>query len=298
MFACCPSPYCGEGGSGFWPSFDELASLPLSAGGLGILRGCDVLPYSHLASAMQTLPVQDEVLGSWEVPLASALLLAGAGFCGLCPDTQEDSFSDPQFVGFGLQHKLGSLLNEQRRRALLALPAQDRLIEVAESAARPHASEGLQALPEVRFGQTMSAVDFQCRLQFADSLYSQGARCPRGSVVMDRRGKHAVQCRVGAGVANTYSRNAVRDCLLRMAKELQLQVRKEPPLPVQVLGLSTRPPDLVVPDWDNGRDLFLDVVGTSPLPSSYGGDFSPPGGGGGALWLRRLPLRWHLIGLL
>jgi hypothetical protein len=31
---------------------------------------------------------------------------------------------------------------------------------------------------------------------------------------------------------STYRHNVVRDCLLRMAKELQLQVGKEPPLPV------------------------------------------------------------------
>jgi hypothetical protein len=146
----------GEG-PGFGPLQEELAALPLLAGGLGILRGGDVLPYAYLASATQTMSLQVELLGAWEVPLSLALPSARASFCALCDGVH--SFFDPQFIGFGLQHKFGSLLSQQRRRALLALPAQNRLLEVVELAARPHASAWLQALPVVRLGQTMSAVD-------------------------------------------------------------------------------------------------------------------------------------------
>jgi hypothetical protein len=159
------------------------------------------------------------------------------------------------------------------------LPAQNRLLEVVESAAQPHASAWLQALPVVRMNQTMSAVEFQCRLKYnlLIPLYADGACCPQCSAVMDPWGDHAVQCRVGVGLANTFRHNAVWDCLLRMATELLLPIGKEPPLPVQVLGLSTRRPDLVVRDWDNGRDLYLDVVGTSPLALSYRESFTPGG---------------------
>jgi hypothetical protein len=88
------------------------------------------------------------------------------------------------------------------------------------------------------------------------------------------------QCRVGRGVAVTFCHNAVRDLLFRIGKEVEAVVTREPPLPVRVVGFETRRPDLVFLDWDGGRDLYVDVVGTSPLAASYwagGGAFVPGG---------------------
>ena len=81
----------------------------------------------------------------------------------------------------------------------------------------------------------------------------------------------------GRVVANTYRHNQVRDCLYRVAKELQLMVGREPQFPVQAPGLEARRPDLVLFDWDNGRDLYVDVVGSSPLAQSYR-EYYVPGG--------------------
>jgi hypothetical protein len=72
---------------------------------------------------------------------------------------------------------------------------------------------------------------------------------------MDVWGDHAVQCRVGRGVDNTYRHNVVRDCLFRMGNELQVLVGREPQLPVQVWGMEARWPDLVFYGWEHGRDL-------------------------------------------
>jgi hypothetical protein len=83
--------------------------------------------------------------------------------------------------------------------------------------------------------------------------------------------------RVGHGVANTYRHNRVRDCLFRMAKELQVMVGREPQFPVQAPGLEARWPDLVFFDWDNGRDIYVDVVGSSPLAQSYRECYVPGG---------------------
>jgi hypothetical protein len=61
-----------------------------------------------------------------------------------------------------------------------------------------------------------------------------------------------------------------------MGKDVEAVVTREPPLPVRVVGFEMRRPDLVFLDWDGGRDLYVDVVGISPLAASYlagGGDF-------------------------
>ena len=93
-----------------------------------------------------------------------ALRLAQEDFCTEVPVVHQDLMDESVIAGVGLQAKLGSLLSNHRRRALLALPAQERLLEVIESAARPHAGAWLQALPVLRLGQTMAAVEFRGRL--------------------------------------------------------------------------------------------------------------------------------------
>eukprot|EP00884_Botryococcus_braunii_P023020 jgi/Botrbrau1/9401/Bobra.0252s0026.1 len=141
-----------------------------------------------------------------------------------------------------------------------------------QSAARPHASEWLQALPVERMGQIMSIIEIRCRLryQLLIPMFQAGTLCPRCGMCRDRWGDHAVQCRVGRGVANTYRHNAVRDILFRVGKEVEAVVVREPSFPVRVLGFEARRPDFMLQDWEGGWDLSIDVVGTSPLAPSYG----------------------------
>eukprot|EP00884_Botryococcus_braunii_P011270 jgi/Botrbrau1/20143/Bobra.0173s0045.1 len=165
----------------------------------------------------------------------------------------------------------------------LTLPARERLIHVLDSAARPHASGWLQALPVERMGQVMANIEFRCwlRYQLLIPMFPWGGSM---SPVWSGDGSvwyHAVQCRVGRGVAVTSRHNAVWDLLFRIGKEVEAVVTWEPPLPVRVVGFETRRPDLVFLDWDGGRDLYVDVVGTSPLAASYwagGWEFVPGGG--------------------
>eukprot|EP00884_Botryococcus_braunii_P021563 jgi/Botrbrau1/8090/Bobra.0230s0015.1 len=259
----------------------EIAALPLSAGGLGIVRAEDISPVAFLASVLQTQRVQEEVLAGCEVPVSRAVEAARLSFLDVCPDFDWELL-DEAFLDTDVQRKLGELLSNIRRRTLLALPAQERLIQVLDSAARPHASGWLQALPVERMGQVMANIEFRCRLryQLLSPMFPRGAPCPRCGQDMDRFGDHAVQCRVGRGVAVTYRHNAVRDMLFRVGKEVEAVVTREPPLPVRVVGFETRRPDLVFLDWDGGRDLYVDVVGTSPLAASHlagGGAFLPGG---------------------
>eukprot|EP00884_Botryococcus_braunii_P009078 jgi/Botrbrau1/18171/Bobra.53_1s0039.1 len=224
----------GEG-EGFGPLQEDIAALPLSGGALGITRAKDIVPVAFLASVLQTQGVQDEILAGCSAQVGPA------------------SF------------------NYARRQALLAWPAQERVVEVLESAAQPHASGWLQALPVERMGQVMSHIELRCRLryQLLVPMFQAGTPCPRCVMCMNRWGDHAVQCRVGRGEANTYRHNAVRDILFWMGKEVETMVVREPPLPVRVLGFEARRPDLMFQDWEGGRDLYIDVVGTSPLSPSY-----------------------------
>lgn len=94
---------------------------------------------------------------------------------------------------------------------------------------------------------------------------------------LDRWGDRAVQCRVGMGVANTHRLDAVRECLSHFGNVLDMSVRQEPPLSVQVVGREARRPDLGILDRDHGGNCYIDVMGTSPLALSYLGALSPVG---------------------
>lgn len=54
--------------------------------------------------------------------------------------------------------------------------------------------------------------------------------------------------------------------------------------PVQVPGVESRRTDFMMLDWEHGRDIYIDVVGTFPLARSHRAGFVP--GEGGGLWLR------------
>eukprot|EP00884_Botryococcus_braunii_P002612 jgi/Botrbrau1/12351/Bobra.0239s0003.1 len=122
-----------------------------------------------------------------------------------------------------------------RRQAPLALPARKRLVKVVESVARPYAHGWLLGLPVERMGQVIANIEFRCRLRpvpVADPHVREfpgGASCSRCGQEMDRWGDHAVQCRLGRGVAVTFRHNAVRDVLFRIGKEVEAVVTREPP---------------------------------------------------------------------
>jgi hypothetical protein len=266
-------------GSGFGPLQDELAALPLSMGGLGIYRGQDVRPYAFLASALQFRGLQDEILGEWEVPLHPEVQAAREAFSGLVGAFDGAVLEDPEYVQRGLQGKLGLALARLRRDFLLASPALPRVQEVGLSSSLPHASEWLLALPVPRAGQAMLAIDFTCRLRYmlCIPIFTEGALCPCCSYPMDRWGDHAVQCNQGKGVAVTYRHNSVRDILFRICKELGIAVEREPSFPVRVPGAEGRRPDLLLKVWEGGKDLYIDVMGSSSLAVSNMRGFEPGG---------------------
>jgi hypothetical protein len=74
----------GEGG-GFGPLQEEIAALPIAAGGLGLTRGTDLAPVAYSASPIQTLPMQEEILRDVdpEPPVVSAVMEAKDNFLGL-----------------------------------------------------------------------------------------------------------------------------------------------------------------------------------------------------------------------
>eukprot|EP00884_Botryococcus_braunii_P008719 jgi/Botrbrau1/17849/Bobra.0127s0089.1 len=93
------------GGPGFGSLPAEIAALPLSTGGLGIVRAEDILPVAFLASVLQTQRVQEEVLAGWEVPVSRAVEEARSFFLDVCPDFDWELL-DEAFLDTDVQRKL------------------------------------------------------------------------------------------------------------------------------------------------------------------------------------------------
>jgi hypothetical protein len=125
----------GEGG-GFGPLHEEIGALPIAAGGLGITRGADLAPMVYLASSIQTLPVQEEVLRDVDPvpPVVSAVSGAKDIFLSLVHSGHEGILDDPEVTSSGLQSGLSLLLSDVHREALLALPAQVRVVVITSAA--------------------------------------------------------------------------------------------------------------------------------------------------------------------
>jgi hypothetical protein len=68
-----------------------------------------------------------------------------------------------------------------------------------------------------------------------------------------------------------------RDLLFRIWKELGIAVERERSFPVRGPGTEGRRPDLLLKDWENGKDLYIDVLGSSPLAVSNMRGFEPGG---------------------
>ena len=85
--------------------------------------------------------------------------------------------------------------------------------------------------------------------------------CPSCTRVADRYGDHHVGCDGDAD--RLFRHNALRDALFSAASSAALAPRKE--LPNLVAGSQSRPADIFLPVWTNGRGAALDVTVVCPL---------------------------------
>lgn len=79
-------------------------------------------------------------------------------------------------------------------------------------------------------------------------------------------------------MANPYHHNIIPFALFHMARDLCGQRQPMLAVPILVAAHDSRTYFLGLRDWDHGLDLYVDVVGTSPLAGLYRAHFVPRGG--------------------
>lgn len=142
----------------------------------------------------------------------------------------------------------------------------------------PRASDWLYAVPIDGLGQKMNGRQFRSILCFRLTipLFAAGSICPScGTKELDVWGDHATLCSSDVGVK--WRHNVVRDVLADICGRVGIAVRKEAPLGfLNEEGKSLRPADLLLYNWDTGKDVCVDVTGVSPFAGG-GVDVFVPG---------------------
>jgi hypothetical protein len=256
------------GGGGFGPLQQTLAGLPIAQGGLWVTKATSLLPCAYLASVTQTAPLQDRLLGTSTAPLVPPALAAKADYLALVPDVDAALFEDPDFVRSKVQARLSKPLSQRAYREVLDDPARsDRDRAVLQSLTQPGASDWLLALPVPHLQQTMPPESFRCRLQYQllIPIFQPGSQCPCCLRELDVWGDHAVHCTSGGDVAIVGRHYSVRNGLDAVLTSARQRVTREPAFPTPVPGQERRRADLRLHAWEEGRDLYIDIVGSSPL---------------------------------
>ena len=152
-----------------------------------------------------------------------------------------------------------------------------RQVALWKSQQRVHTSDWLRVVPISGLGQTMNGKTYRCVLcyRLGVPLFSVSGPCSACSRVFegDIYGDHAVSCTGIVGVKHRH--NIVRDTLYDACVRSGISAGKE----IDVgLGSDTgalRPADLLLYSWDRGRDVCVDLTGSSPLTQSNMIEFVP-----------------------
>ncbi|XP_026424363.1 uncharacterized protein LOC113320690 [Papaver somniferum] len=100
-------------------------------------------------------------------------------------------------------------------------------------------------------------------------LFEPDSLCPFCKREMDVFGDHAVHCTNEIGLK--FLHDLVRDTIADMCYRAGVPARKKVDLGFLTKnGTSLRPADVLVLNWDNGRDVCFDVTIVSPFGGSNG----------------------------
>src|SRR5260221_3634242 len=236
------------------------ASLPISAGGLGIRSVASLAPSAFLASAAGTRDLQSSILGfavedADDAAFNETLSVWRERYNTPQPEAGRQG-SQRQWDKASITISVNTLLACQpdayNRARLLAVSA-------------PHGSDWLYALPITSCGLRLDdeAIGIACGVRLGVSLCMPHL-CVCGANV-DDRGSHGLSCRQSA--CRIQRHQAINDLIYRAILKANFQATKEPS------GLSRtdgkRPDGMTLTPWRGGRYLTWDVTVSDTLASSY-----------------------------
>ncbi|KAK9732675.1 hypothetical protein RND81_04G014600 [Saponaria officinalis] len=265
-------------GPGFGDWQWRVATLPFSFSGLGVYAAGDVLHYAFLASRLQSAELLATLLRS------SGIVARGSSsevaLRGCIEATGSDYLRNPSEIAAPrLMRKLADIyFTRFVADAESVFSLTPRHVTLWRSQQGGHASDWLRAVPISGLGQTMNGRSYRCVLSYrlGIPLFSVPGPCSACSRVFkgDIYGDHAVSCTSVVGIKHRH--NLVRDTLLDICFRSGISAGREVDIGlIDVLDRSLHPADVLLYSLDRGRDVCVDLTGSSPLTPSGLADFAP-----------------------
>ncbi|GKB82154.1 hypothetical protein Tco_0949049, partial [Tanacetum coccineum] len=265
-------------GPGFGNWQWRLATLPFAFGGLDVYSAGDVLNYAFIASRMQSAALQTKLLQD------VGIVATGSTFDDVLwvfnTAMEVDFLSNPSDVAAPKLMKTMADIYFTRvtKDAKSSFSLSSRQMALWQSQMEDHTSDWLRAVLISGLGQTMNGRTYWCVLcyRLGVPLFSVTKPCSAYSRVFTRDiyGDHAVSCAGIVGIKHRH--NVVRDTLVDICYRSGISSGKEVDI-----GLgggsdkSLRPTDVLLYSWDVGRDVCVDLTGSSPLTQTGLVDFLP-----------------------
>ncbi|XP_026383846.1 uncharacterized protein LOC113279369 [Papaver somniferum] len=221
-------------GPGYGLLQHKVASLPIRDGGLGIYSMYDTMQYCYLDSCSQTLQLQETILQGASIPVK-----------GLAYQFFFDNFLQDMPSRFGMS-----------RRDLTLWQCNKTI----------HAQDFLLAIPADGLGQKIGPHQFSDVLSYrlGIPLSAANSSCICCNRDMDVYGDHALHCASEVGIK--FRHDLVRDTFADICYRASVPYKVEASLGFLFRdGGDARPADILVYNWEEGRDTCFDVTGVSPF---------------------------------
>ena len=235
------------------------AFLPVKLGGAGLFSTTQISPAAFIASIKSTSSIIRSVLPSNTLPH-----LPDSAFRHLQSQTGNPTYSSLALLpSDSSQHSLTAEIHSHHRSLLLS-SASIRDRARLHSLALPHAGDWLDALPSPSLNLNFDSRSFGAAMGYRLGLPLMSAgdcRAPSCSMPQDALGDHALHCRDDHGMKGG-RHDRIRDVIYKAAQHASLNPQKE--MPGLIPGSLSRPADVYIGNWVDGRKIAFDVSVTSP----------------------------------
>nr|GEW43800.1 hypothetical protein [Tanacetum cinerariifolium] len=240
------------------------------------LEPCDVLNYAFLASRLQSTTLQTKLF--WHVSIVASGSTFDDAFSVLNTSKEIDFLSNPsEIVAPKLMKKMADIyFTRVTKNAISTFSLSSRQVALWKSQMEDHTSDWIRAIPISGLGQTLNSRTYRCVLcyRLGVPLFSVTKPCSACSRVFmgDIYGDHVVSCAGIVGIKHRH--NVVRDTLVDICYRSGISSGKE--VDIGLYGerdKSLRPADVLLYSWDGGRDVCVDLTGSSPLTQTGMVDF-------------------------
>ena len=222
----------------------------------------EAAPAAYLDSSVRSAPLVEGLLGHPSPTFVFAdETVAFIALSSARPDWQSLNDIDVPLC----QRSLSAAIDNSVFESLLSFAPSIRSRALALSSSLPHAHDWLNVIPSPSLGLHLQDREFRSCLAYwlGVPLHNDHFVCPECHNTADPFGDHQIGC---GGNGDRISRhNAIRDIIFSAAQSAALGPSKE--TPGLVSQSSSRPADVLLPNWSNGRPAALDVHVISPLQS-------------------------------